>query len=61
MDAKPKKFWPFIVRDLIPALEHFFLKCGQWIACLGQGNLLKQVLGPVSGLLKQMKFADEVL
>ena len=35
MDAKPKKLWPFIVRNLIPALEHFFLRCGQWIACLG--------------------------
>ena len=36
MDGKPKKFWPFIVRNLIPALEHFFFQvwsvdCLPWV------------------------------
>lgn len=24
MDAKPKIFWPFVVKHLTPAPEHFF-------------------------------------
>lgn len=55
MDSEILKIWPFTVRVLILALEHVFLKCGQWFTNV-EGSLLKQVLGPVPDMLKQVKF-----
>lgn len=43
MDSKSKIVWPFAVKDLTPAAEYIFVKCGQWVDCLfRRGEFLKQ-------------------
>lgn len=56
MDSKI--VWPFAVKDLTPAAEYFFVKCGQWVDLPAQAGRVfktKQVLGPVPDLLKPVK------